>query len=169
MRSQAYIFRKTWCVKSGFNDWDKETHEIFFRNGSLTSTCSPTVEMLGFNAVQGSQSVSWQVIIHFYLRDCCKLISNFFLSLLLSFSFSLKLSWTHLQLQEGTVRSFSKLLIVSSGNLIEPGHSLDLKLVSGFGLLCHGLLFGVTVHQKHHKGARAEPCTALWCRRKPPL
>lgn len=50
----------------------------------------PHSEMLGFfNAVQGSQSVSWQVIIHFYLRDCCKLISNFFLSLLLLRSLSL--------------------------------------------------------------------------------
>ena len=83
--------------------------------------------MLGLDGVQGSQSVSWQVIIHFYLRDWCSLISHLFLLLSLLFSFSLKLSWTHLQLQEGTVRSFFKLLIVSAGNIMQLGHPLDLK------------------------------------------
>lgn len=36
------------------------------------------------DGVQGSQSLSWLVIIRFYLRDYCRLISNCFLSLSLA-------------------------------------------------------------------------------------
>lgn len=129
VRSHSCLRRETSSVSperhhsagKGFRDRGKYTREISFRNGSPTSRNS--LDAWSYWAVPGFWSRSWQVIIRFYIRNHCRLMSACTHTPSLPRPHPIR---THLQPQEGTLGLFSKLVIVSAGSRKELEHPVDL-------------------------------------------